>query len=140
MRSDVWYADFIEFLARERAFATLLTPAREAGGDPNKRWDTSRNAVFNEILGFYANYQSCRWVGDLLVLRVLTTPSKAELADLNRRFADIIASGSIRPVAPLPPERSSNDALDLARVALRFDRYHFGRLRMLIDALNECTG
>jgi len=94
----------------------------------------------NEILGFYANYQSCRWVGDLLVLRVLTTPSKAELADLNRRFADIIASGSIRPVAPLPPERSSNDALDLARVALRFDRYHFGRLRMLIDALNECTG
>ena len=25
-RSDDWYADFIEFLARERAFATLLTP------------------------------------------------------------------------------------------------------------------
>ena len=53
MRTDVWYADFIEFLARERAFATLLTPAREAGSDPNKRWDTARNAVFNEILGFY---------------------------------------------------------------------------------------
>jgi len=53
VRTDVWYADFIEFLARERAFATLLTPEREAGGDPNKRWDTARNAVFNEILGFY---------------------------------------------------------------------------------------
>jgi acyl-CoA dehydrogenase len=53
VRTDVWYADFIEFLARERAFATLLTPAREAGSDPNKRWDTARNAVFNEILGFY---------------------------------------------------------------------------------------
>jgi acyl-CoA dehydrogenase len=51
--SDEWYADFIEFLARERAFATLLTPARDAGGDPDKRWDTARNAVFNEILGFY---------------------------------------------------------------------------------------
>ena len=51
--SDEWYADFIEFLARERAFATLLTPAREAGGHPDKRWDTARNAVFNEILGFY---------------------------------------------------------------------------------------
>jgi acyl-CoA dehydrogenase len=51
--SDEWYSDFIEFLARERAFATLLTPARDAGGDPNKRWDTARNAVFNEILGFY---------------------------------------------------------------------------------------
>ena len=53
IRTDVWYADFIEFLARERAFATLLTPARDGGGDPDKRWDTARNAVFNEILGFY---------------------------------------------------------------------------------------
>src|SRR5215204_4844207 len=53
VRTDLWYADFIEFLARERVFATLLTPAREAGGDPDKRWDTARNAVFNEILGFY---------------------------------------------------------------------------------------
>ena len=50
---DTWYADFVEFLARERAFATLLTPARDGGGDPDKRWDTARNAVFNEILGFY---------------------------------------------------------------------------------------
>jgi alkylation response protein AidB-like acyl-CoA dehydrogenase len=53
VRTDVWYADFIEFLARERAFATLLTPERDGGGDPDKRWDTSRNAAFNEILGFY---------------------------------------------------------------------------------------
>src|SRR4051794_34324954 len=53
IRSDVWYADFIAFLASEKAFATLLTPARDADGDPDKRWDTARNAVFNEILGFY---------------------------------------------------------------------------------------
>src|SRR5918994_2245328 len=53
VRTDLWYDDFIEFLARERVFATLLTPARDAGGDPDKRWDTARNAVFNEILGFY---------------------------------------------------------------------------------------
>ncbi len=53
MRTDEWYADFISFLARERAFATLLTPARDAGDDQDKRWDTARNAVFNEILGFY---------------------------------------------------------------------------------------
>jgi acyl-CoA dehydrogenase len=53
VRTDVWYADFIEFLARERVFATLLTPERDGGGDPDKRWDTARNAAFNEILGFY---------------------------------------------------------------------------------------
>ncbi|MEA2170944.1 MAG: acyl-CoA dehydrogenase, partial [Solirubrobacteraceae bacterium] len=53
MHTDAWYPDFIEFLARERAFATLLTPVRDGGGDPDKRWDTHRNATFNEILGFY---------------------------------------------------------------------------------------
>ena len=63
VRTDVWYADFIEFLARERAFATLLTPAREAGSDPNKRWDTSRNAVFNEILGLLRTALLVRMAG-----------------------------------------------------------------------------
>src|SRR5829696_4977617 len=53
VHTDVWYDDFIDFLGRERVFATLLTPARDGGGDPGKRWDTARNAVFNEILGFY---------------------------------------------------------------------------------------
>ncbi len=51
--SDQWYGEFIDFLAANKAFATLLTPAKEAQGDPDKRWDTRRNAIFNEILGFY---------------------------------------------------------------------------------------
>ena len=94
----------------------------------------------DELLGFYRNYHSCRWVGDLLVLRLQVEPDKAELADLSRRFADIVTGGVIRRTNPLPPERSDHDHLELARVALRFDRTHYGRLRRLIDALNECTG
>jgi uncharacterized protein (TIGR00730 family) len=92
----------------------------------------------DEVLGFYRNYHSCRWVGDLLVLRVQTAPSKAELADLNKRFGDMVVRGSIRSAAPFPPER--NDHPELPRLALRFDRFHFSRLRMLIDAVNQCTG
>lgn len=94
----------------------------------------------SEVLGFYRNYHSCRWVGDLLVLRLHVAPSAGELRALNRRFADIIVSGSIRPASPFPPERSGNDHLDLARVAFRFDKLHYGRLHVLIEALNECTG
>jgi uncharacterized protein (TIGR00730 family) len=93
-----------------------------------------------EVLDFYRNYHSCRWVGDLLVLRLETAPTGAELAELNREFADIVASGSIRLASPFPPERSDNDQLGLARVALRFNRIHYGRLRRLIDALNRCGG
>jgi len=59
-----------------------------------------------EILGFYRNYHSLRWVGDLLVLRVQEQPSKAELADLNKRFGDIVLRGSIRTTGPFPPERN----------------------------------
>ena len=91
-----------------------------------------------EVLGFYRNYHSCRWVGDLLVLRVQMAPSKSELADLNRWFSDIVVRGSIRTATPFPPER--NDHPELPRLAFRFDRFHYGRLRQLIDAINECTG
>jgi hypothetical protein len=89
-----------------------------------------------ELLGFYRNYHSCRWVGDLLVIRLRVAPSRAELTALTERFSDIVASGSIRPTKPLGPERSSSDHVELPRVALRFDRIHYGRLRQLIDALN----
>ena len=89
-----------------------------------------------EILGFFRNYHSCRWVGDLLVMRLRQAPTRPQLAALSEQFADIITSGSIRPTKPLAPERSTQDYLELPRVALRFDRIHYGRLRQLIDALN----
>ena len=56
LRDDLdaaWVSDFLEFVKSERLFATFLTPSEFSGGDPNKRWDTSRNAVLSEILGFY---------------------------------------------------------------------------------------
>ena len=49
----VWVSDFLEFVEKERLFATFLTPSEFADGDPNKRWDTSRNAALSEIFGFY---------------------------------------------------------------------------------------
>ena len=90
-----------------------------------------------ELLGFYRNYQSCRWVGDLLVIRLLVAPDKAELTELNRAFADIVDEGVMRLSKPLPPERADHDHLDLPRLVFRFDKVHYGRLRQLIDTLNR---
>jgi hypothetical protein len=90
-----------------------------------------------ELTRFYRNYQSCRWVGDLLVLRMAVAPDEDQLADLNRRFGDIVATGVIRQAKPFPPERADHDHLDLARLAFRFDKAHYARLRQLIDVLNE---
>ncbi|MGH3862382.1 acyl-CoA dehydrogenase [Actinokineospora sp.] len=53
----VFYQDFLDFAAKENLFATLLTPAADAGDSADKRWDTSRVAALSEILGFYGlNY------------------------------------------------------------------------------------
>jgi acyl-CoA dehydrogenase len=43
-----WYGDFLDFMASQQAFATLLTPG-SAGG----RWDTARICAFGELLAFY---------------------------------------------------------------------------------------
>ncbi|MDS0140682.1 MULTISPECIES: acyl-CoA dehydrogenase [unclassified Amycolatopsis] len=52
-----FYADFIEFAGKEGLFSTFLTPSADAGGHPDKRWDTARVAALSEILGFYGlNY------------------------------------------------------------------------------------
>ncbi|GAA2674857.1 acyl-CoA dehydrogenase family protein [Actinoplanes palleronii] len=48
-----WYDDFLAFAAKEGLFTTFMTPAADADGNPDKRWDTARNAALSEILGFY---------------------------------------------------------------------------------------
>jgi acyl-CoA dehydrogenase len=56
LRDDLeaaWVSDFLDFIKQEKIFATFLTPSEYGGGDANKRWDTSRNAVLSEIFGFY---------------------------------------------------------------------------------------
>ena len=45
--------------------------------------------------------------------------------------------GAIRPSKPLSPERSSDDHVELPRLAFRFDRVHYGRLRQMIDTVNS---
>jgi len=95
------------------------------------------NRAVEEIIGFYSNYHSCRWVGDLLVIRLQHPPSDEQLKSLTSEFGGLLSGGAIRRVGPLPPERAGGDHVDLPRIALRFDRRHWGRLRELIDALNE---
>jgi uncharacterized protein (TIGR00730 family) len=93
-------------------------------------------AAAEEILGFYRNYVSRRFVGNRLVIRLRSAPTASELATLSDEFSDICTGGGISATGPLPAEVTDDDLLALPRVALRFDRMHHGRLRDLIDALN----
>lgn len=89
-RERVWYADFLEFVKRERIFATLLTPA--GYGDAGARWDTWRICEFNEILGFYGLAYWYTWQVSILGLGPIWM-SKNEA--LKRKAAQLLRDGAI---------------------------------------------
>jgi hypothetical protein len=88
------------------------------------------------ITRFYRNFQSSRFVKDLLVIRLKNVPSPAAVAALNKNFADIIKGAPIKSIRPTPEEVEDKDNLHLARIAFGFNRRDYGRLRQLIDMVN----
>ena len=93
------------------------------------------DAAVRETVDFYRNYHSSRFVDDTLVLRVRVAPDATQLAELNREFADLFTSGRLEIGPPLPEE--GDEVPEHPRVLLRFDRRRAGRLRLLIDRLNQ---
>ncbi len=89
----------------------------------------------HEILKFYSNYHSSRFVGDRFVLRVRHAPDGDALESLNAEFKDIVTEGVIEAGEPLPQE--GEEAPGLARVVFHFNRRDRARLRQLIDRLND---
>ncbi|MBS9534787.1 acyl-CoA dehydrogenase [Mycobacterium sp. M1] len=88
----VWYADFLDMVRRERIFATFLTPAADAGGDPDKRWDTARNAMYSQILGFYGMQYWYVWQVTILGLGPIWQSGNAAA---RKRAADALEAGEI---------------------------------------------
>ena len=98
--------------------------------------DSPQKAI-DAVAGFWRNYDSLRWSGDRLVLRLRAEPSDAELAELNERFSGLCATGIIERSAPLPEEVSGDDRLELPRIVFTPRRQAVGDLYRLIGALNE---
>lgn len=94
------------------------------------------DAVQN-ILGFYRVYHSMRYVRASLVFRLQHSPSKELLEEINDRFQDILIDGRFAMGNPLPEERDESDLAALPRLIFHFNRRSFGRLRQLIDCINQ---
>jgi uncharacterized protein (TIGR00730 family) len=89
-----------------------------------------------EIVRFYSVYQSARWVGEQLVIRLAKKLSGKALAELNQNFSDIVRTGEIAQGSALRQEKNEPEIWDLPRLALTPHRRSFGRFRQLIDAIN----
>jgi len=98
---------------------------------------TDIDAAIEEVARFFLVYHSQRYVEDELILRLTTQISDATLASLNEEFSDIVRSGAITKVTATDAEIETEDNVDLPRLAFDFDRRSYGRLRALIDRLND---
>ena len=63
--------------------------------------------------------------------------TEALLDEINDRFRDILTEGRFTVGSPLPEERDESDLAALPRLIFHFDRRSFGRLRQLIDCINQ---
>jgi uncharacterized protein (TIGR00730 family) len=91
----------------------------------------------HEISHFYSNYHSLRYVRDELVLRLKRAPIQSQLTDIQTRFADITPRGTFRVSKPLAVEQDEPTLSGFPRLVFSFNRRDHGRLRMLIDYLND---
>lgn len=89
-----------------------------------------------EIVQFYANYHSLRWVGDDLILRLLRPPNEAMIDSINERFSSLCSTGKIEATSTHHVEISDGDNIDLYRLHFKFNRRSYAGLRSLIDFVN----
>jgi len=93
-----------------------------------------------EVKHFFSNYHSIRYARDELVIRIRRAPNATQLAEISERFSSIKVRGEFKLSAALPVERDEPALKDMARLVFAFNRKDHGKLRMLIDYLNDMPG
>lgn len=89
-----------------------------------------------EIVSFYRNFHSSRFVGEHLVLRLKTELTAADVEYLNQNFSDMLLSGRIETSSALPQEVAGEDT-QLPRLVLHFNQRDYGRLYQMIREINQ---
>jgi uncharacterized protein (TIGR00730 family) len=99
----------------------------------------SSEEAIDHIVHFYRNFHSIRYIDGRLIIRVKVEPSKFLVHSLNERFPDVLHSGKIERCRIHPHEADEPDVAHLHRLRLHFDQRNLGRLRQMIDLLNDAV-
>lgn len=91
-----------------------------------------------ELLHFYRVFHSYRYVNGKMVIRLHRNIHPEAVAQLNIDFEDIIVEGGIRQQSALKEESNEESINDLPRLVFRVKRCCPGRIRALINAINDC--
>ncbi len=95
------------------------------------------DAAVEEIVNFFRNYHSLRFVRDQLVIRLNKPVDPKMIERLNDSFSDILVSGKFIETKALQDEANEPKLLALPRIVFNFNRRDFGRLRLMINVLNQ---
>jgi hypothetical protein len=102
-----------------------------------ERVDSVDEAV-RRIDRFYHRYNSLRYVRERLVIRLTSQIDPQKVEEMRNHFGDIlIPQGDLLLSGPLAEESDEPEMAHLPRLILDFNRKDFGRLRQLINMLNE---
>lgn len=96
----------------------------------------SVDAAVEEIEQFYSNYHSSRWVGQQLVLRLQKALTPSALDRISGEFSDLLQGEKIVQRGALEIEANEPLLAEMPRLVLSPHRRNFGRLRLLINAVN----
>lgn len=128
-----FWRGFERFVSEHLELSGMITP-----GDLDRVLITeSVTEAAAEITGFWRNYDSLRWIGDEVVLRLTAEPSDAEIAQLNEQFSQLLEHGVIARCEPYREEIADQDRLELPRIVFTPKRRATGELFRVIRALND---
>ena len=98
---------------------------------------TDMDEAVEEVIGFYRNYHSYRYVHKTLVMRLQHPVTDEMLTRLNRDFSDLLDEGEFAACDALPEERDEVHLKDMPRLICRKKRGIAGRFRELINVINQ---
>jgi uncharacterized protein (TIGR00730 family) len=97
----------------------------------------SIDETIQSVLGFYRVYHSMRYVQDRVVMRLNQKLSDQHMETIQTKFSSILVDGEFVQCDALPEESGEPDLADLPRLTFHFDRRSLGKLRALIDEINQ---
>jgi len=86
---------------------------------------------------FYSTYNSIRFVGEKLIVRLEKELLDVQLKDLSEKYADIISCGVIRKTLPLAEETDQPELISKPRISFVYNRKSAGRLNQMILDINR---
>lgn len=128
-----YWKDWQTFIVKNMEKQGLVSPADHALYKITENVDEA----YEEIMNFYCVYNSMRYIKDKLYIRMHFPPCPELLDELNENFKDIVVSGKIEPIEAHAQEADEEHLMHLPRLAFNFNRRDIGRLRQLIDCIND---